>query len=438
MHRILFVSHFDHARMGGQQSMLDLIKHLDRSRFTPLLLCQERGELSAKAEALGCKVLTMPLLDSIKPKHLSHIAATIRTALRILQEERITIVHPDHERDALVFGIAAQIAHIPMVWHVRLSQREKFDRINTTLASSVICVSHGVAQERFGQLRLEEQQQPLLQHPPHHPAISSAPSKYRTIYNGVDCERFKPAADKTQHRTRLGLPDNRTILGFAGQIKEGKGIFELVEALRILKTDTPEILPLTLIFGTALENDVEVRFRAAIEEAGLQQDIWQMGQREEIWQWMQAMDALILPSHEGVEGMGRVLAEAQACGVATIGSDITGVREVVPHGVGLRVRPHSPESIAKALQTIFSQPSELARFQSVGRTFALARFDSKRHARNIEQVYHLLIRPSSEMSKQYSTTFPSSVRQYEQSRRRLVHPFKTALLKVVHQVIAAL
>ncbi|MBL7990496.1 MAG: glycosyltransferase family 4 protein [Candidatus Kapabacteria bacterium] len=431
MHRILFVSHFDHARMGGQKSMLDLIKHLDRTRFTPLLLCQERGELSAKAEALGCKVLTMPLLDSIKPKHLRHIATTIRTALRILEEEHITIVHPDHERDTFLFGIAAQIARIPLIWHVRLSEREKFDRINTALASSVICVSEGVAKERFGQNFSQSPQGRIK-----HDIISEAHSKYRAIYNGVDCEYFKPVANKYGQRRLLGIPENRKILGFAGQIKEGKGVFELIEALRIMKTITPELLPLTLMLGTALEHEVEVRLQTAIAEAGLSEDIWQLGQREDIWQWMQAMDVLILPSHEGVEGMGRVLAEAQACGVATIGSDITGVREVVPHGVGLRVRPQSPESIAEALHTVFSQPMELVRLQNAGRAFALAHFDSKHHARNVEQVYHNVLdshlQPDSGSS--FAPQYFSSMRHT--TSNAIAQPFKRAAFKIVHLALA--
>jgi glycosyltransferase involved in cell wall biosynthesis len=426
-HRILFVSHFDHARMGGQQSMLDLIKHLDRSRFTPLLLCQNRGELSAKAEALGCKVLTMPLLDSIKPKHIRHIAETIRAARQILEEERITIVHPDHERDTLVFGIAARLARVRMVWHVRLSQREKFDRINRTLASSVICVSNGVAEERFGRKISHE----FYQKAAHESALAPH-SKYRTIYNGVDCESFTPPLDKVLQRLTLELPLDKKILGFVGQLKTGKGIFDLIEALRQLKTASPETLPLTLMFGTALDDDDESRLHAAIREAGLQENIQLMGQREDIWRWMQVMDVLILPSHEGVEGMGRVLAEAQACGVATIGTNITGVREVVPTGVGLMVQPHSPASIAEALHFVFSRPSELARLQRVGRAFALVRFDSKRHARKVEQEYSHVLRLSTENSPNDS---PAEKTPF---RHRTAYPLKTAALEFVHQIIAAL
>lgn len=430
MHRILFVSHFDHARMGGQKSMLDLIKHLDRTRFTPLLLCQKRGELSAKAEKLGCKVLTMPLLDSIKPKHLPNIAATIRTALRILEEERITIVHPDHERDTFVFGIAAQIARIPLIWHVRLSEREKFDCINTALASSVICVSEGVAKERFGQNCTQPLQKRITRD-----TISDTHSKYRTIYNGVDSEHFKPVANKYRQRRLLGIPENRGILGFVGQIKEGKGIFDLVEALRIMKSTTPELLPLTLMLGSALEHEVELRLQTAIVEAGLSEDVWQLGQRENIWQWMQAMDALILPSHEGVEGMGRVLAEAQACGVATIGSDITGVREVVPPGVGLRVQPQSPESIAEALHTIFSQSMELVRLQNAGRAFAVAHFDSKHHARSVEQIYYNNLHSHPKFSGSYfAPQYFSRVRRI--AGNAMLQPFKRAALKAVHIILA--
>lgn len=147
------------------------------------------------------------------------------------------------------------------------------------------------------------------------------------------------------------------------------------------------------------------------------------------------MDVLILPSHEGVEGMGRVLAEAQACGVATIGSDITGVREIVPHGVGLRVRPQSPGSIAEALHAVFSQPTELVRLQNAGRAFALAHFDSKHHARSVEQAYHNVLDSHLKPADLYFAP------QYFLDMRRttgnaIVQHFKRVAFKIVHLVLA--
>lgn len=393
MQRILFVSYFDHARMGGQQSMLDLIRHLDRSRFTPLLLCPNRGELSEQAERLGCCVFTMPRY-AIKPKNFSPLVQMVRAAMHLFVQQHIDIVHPDHERDAFVFGLAARLAGIPMIWHVRISQRTSLDGLNARLASAVISVSNGVQQQRFTHLHhrpqngFKKEPQPASAPSPI-PALAArtAHSKHYTIYNGVDCEQFTPVQDKASHRRALGLPTERRILGFVGQVKEGKGVFDVVRALGMMKTSHPTLLPLTLIIGSALDDSEQERLQKMIAEHDVQRDVVLLGQRQRIWEWMQAMDALILPSHEGIEGMGRVLAEAQACGVATIGSDITGVREVVGGGVGITIPPNSPVSIVAALAHLFAHPDELERLQIAGREAALLKYESTLHSYHVERVY---------------------------------------------------
>lgn len=50
---VLYATCRGNLQGGGQQSLLQLLTHLDRRQFRPTLLCPEQGELSDRAEAMG-------------------------------------------------------------------------------------------------------------------------------------------------------------------------------------------------------------------------------------------------------------------------------------------------------------------------------------------------------------------------------------------------
>ena len=102
---------------------------------------------------------------------------------------------------------------------------------------------------------------------------------------------------------------------------------------------------------------------------------------------MQTADVLAAPSHEGVEGMGRVLYEAMACGTAVITTDISGNREAVTPETGLIVPEKSPGDIAAAIKRLMNDKELLTGFEKNGRKRSLELFDFKTNIRFIEQQY---------------------------------------------------
>jgi len=60
------------------------------------------------------------------------------------------------------------------------------------------------------------------------------------IENGVDISLFKPI-DKQQARVRLGIPNDRVIVGFFGSIDKNRGIETLIEAGKILRYTYPSL-----------------------------------------------------------------------------------------------------------------------------------------------------------------------------------------------------
>src|SRR5260221_1680637 len=57
--KILFISLYTEMG-GGEYGLFYLLKHLDRSRYHPILMCAAQGPLMARVEALGIQTVIIP------------------------------------------------------------------------------------------------------------------------------------------------------------------------------------------------------------------------------------------------------------------------------------------------------------------------------------------------------------------------------------------
>jgi glycosyltransferase involved in cell wall biosynthesis len=367
MIRVAYVSHFGHMRMGGQKSMVHLIEFLDRIKVTPFAICPQHGELSEKLESIGCPTKIIPLY-SIKPKYYTRVWESYRLIKQYIIYNNIDIIHTDRDADALICGLAKRNTKTKMIWHARVNSSNPKDKWNFGLADGVIGVSNATANrfKKFPDFNI----------------------KYKTIFNGVDTELFKPANDKKILRQNLGLDSEKFILIFVGQITKGKGVFDLIEGLSILKArNNNSNMPDTLLIGKFGSRDEETEITEFIKSRKLTDFIGIVEHQKNIIPWMQSADALIIPSHEGVEGMPRVLYEAMACSAAGIGSDTSGVRETIDNESGLLVEENSPEDIADKIELLINDNELLNKLRKNGRIRAVKLFDIRQHTRNIENFY---------------------------------------------------
>ncbi len=347
--------------------MTFLIENLDRERFKPFAIVPEPGELSEKLMDIGCPVSFVPT-QGLKIKNIVYTWKRIGAIRKIIKEQNIHIIHPDNERDALIFGMAKHGTRARLLWHMRLTRKHKYDYINSFLADAFIGVSEAVVQR----------------------VMVSRRHRYRTIFNGVDCDIFKTVDDVSRIKLKLGFPEDKFILIFAGQLKEQKGIFDIALAAGLLNNELKKNIKIYLI-GTYINNKFLEKMESLIIENGIGDILEIIPQQKNIHEWMQAADALILPSHEGHEGMGRVLFEAMACGTAVIGSDISGLKEAITDDTGIIISQKSPGSIAQAIEKLTSDNELLNKFKTSGRKRALEFFDIKLHAKKVQELYNDLL-----------------------------------------------
>lgn len=364
---VLYVSHFNHMKMGGQRSMTFLIENLDRNRFTPFALVPSAGELSERLESSGCKTFFAPLV-SLKPKNISKAFGLPEHIRNILIDNDIKIIHPDYPSDTFMCWMAKRKLDIKLIWHVRWTEKFFKDRLFERIVDGMIGVSDA-AGRRFSE-------------------SAKIRAKYRTIYNGVDCQLFKPVEDRNSIRRVLDMPENRFILIFVGILKDGKGVYDLANAMGILrKKYSDELMPYLYYVGTAPNQEKLEQLNNLIKENNCSEFVRIIPQQKNIHEWMQAADALAIPSHEGNEGMPRVMYEALACGTAGIGTDISGVNEAITPSTGILVDEKNPDSLALGIAKLVDDPLLLKELQQKGRQRALDFFDIRNHARDVMNFY---------------------------------------------------
>lgn len=369
MINVLYISHYPDLKMGGQQSMLALIKNLDRTQVNPYAIVPASGELYDRLSEIGCKVFVVPL-TALKPKHLFKQILNVIAIRRIIKQNSIDIIHPDHERDSIIGGVAKLRAKAKMVWHVRLTRKVSTDKISVKLSDGIIGISKDV--------RLRFPSQELIEY------------KYRTIYNGVDCDVFIPIESKFQLKNELNLDENLFLILFVGQFKIGKGVLDLINSAVFIKNDMSNFR--IILIGTPESTEFSQNMQNLINENDLDNYVKIIPQQNNIHRYMQASDILILPSHEGAEGMGRVLFESMACGTPVIGTDVMGVREAITPDTGILVEEKNPKAIYEAINKFIYDQNFKKDAEIASRNRALEVFDIKIHSQNVQKFYRDILK----------------------------------------------
>ena len=365
---ILFQSSYEHARMGGQKSLLALIDYLDRDVFVPFLTVPNEGELKEISITKGIEVFVQPL-TGMKPKNFFRLKKVRDKFVKYINENNISIIHTDSDKFAFFATFIARKAKIKVLYHGRVTLSYKYDKFIESRVDRIVGISEAT-KHRFKKSIVEK--------------------KFSVIYNGVDCNLFSNIYNKNEVQTKLGLDPTKRNMLFVGQIKEGKGLSEIIEAAKILDEKEPNLYRFYILGKESDPGNLEL-FENKIQEYGLEDNFIFKGQQQNVHKWLQATDILLFPSHEGVEGMGRVPFEAMATGTPVIASNISGVNEAVTDKVGILIEEKNPAALANAIELLMNDKVLYNKLAKAGRKRALELFDINLHAVNMMNLFQEMV-----------------------------------------------
>lgn len=363
--RVLYLHHVAEIA-GAENSLRLLMRHLDRSRVTPLFAGPGVGPFPEALAQEGIPILPVsfgPLRD------VRGLFRSIRRLTALIREHRIDLLHANGPQTNVCAGLAGRLTGIPAVWHTRnllYGNMRDVDRLLAGLATRIICNSEAIRDRFRG---------------------STAWAKSVTILNAVDLQEFNPAIPREPFRAELGIPPDVPAVGIVGRIGLGKGHAHFVEAaIRLVNEGSPGRF---LIVGDSLFPEDTWRaeaLRHQVKDAGLEDRIRFTGFRRDIPLVMRGLDILVLASD--AEPCGRVLFEAMASGTAIVATNTGGTPEIVRDGLeGILVPPRDPAALAGAVGRLINDPGLRADLGRAGVARIEADFTIERYIKRTLEVY---------------------------------------------------
>lgn len=213
--------------------------------------------------------------------------------------------------------------------------------------------------------------------------LEKSPEKFFEVPFGVDAEKFAPAEPSVDLIKKFGPFLGRTIL-FVGGLDRAhyfKGLEVLIKA-RAEVTNAK-----ILVVG---DGDLRAHYKKMVEELNLKDQIIFVGSvaAENLSDYYNLADVVVLPSLDQSEAFGIVLIEAMACGKPIIASNLPGVRSVVQYGVnGFTFPPGNAKELATKLNYFLDNPASAKDFGKHGREIVLEKYDLKKVGEKLEKIF---------------------------------------------------
>ena len=380
MPRTVLFLHSSAGRYGADLQLLSMADGLDRSRFTPLCVLPERGELTPLLEEAGAEVLTRPLAvlrRDLTPRGAAAMAAAVardrRSLARLARERNVRLVHSN--TSVVLSGQAlARAAGAKHVLHVREIYTGAGGRAGGALwplmrrrllrADAVACISEAVA----------------AQFPP---------GRVSVLRDGLT--RIPEPAGRSCARAALGLEEEPFTVALIGRVSDWKGQDVLARALA--EPSLAEIGAVGLVAGDAWPG--RERFEAELaslrDRLGLGERLRLLGYREDLDAVLGAADAVAVPSTRP-EPLGLVALEAAAAGKPVVASAHGGLPEIVEDGTtGMLVPPGDHGRLAARLRELADDPALGRRLGEAARARVRERFGRERMLAELHALYERLL-----------------------------------------------
>jgi phosphatidyl-myo-inositol dimannoside synthase len=205
--------------------------------------------------------------------------------------------------------------------------------------------------------------------------LGVARERIAIVGNGVDPDRYAPAARSTRLVERYGLADCDVIVT-VGALVERKGQDVVLRAVALLKDRLPR-LRYVIAGGWALNSSREAHLRALAKDLRIEDRVIFTGfiSDDELPDHYRLGDLFVMTGREvkekgWVEGFGISYLEAAACGVPIIATATGGVRDAITAENAMLVPLEDSAATAEAIAKLMDDPARRAKMSAAGRAWA--------------------------------------------------------------------
>jgi glycosyltransferase involved in cell wall biosynthesis len=363
---------------GGQASLVEILRRLDRSVFEPVVSSPEAGPLGSRCRDLGVTWVALSFRsaggpDSRRGRGAWGGVGSLRGIFHLASLARrldVDIVHCNTFKAALVGGLACLVARKPAVFHDRTQMGHgALGPVVDALAGRIVVVSRAVAAKHRWPAR----------------------AKTRLIYDGVDTERFRPSGETAGGAA--GGPDGARAgaVGYLGRISEEKGLAYLAESAPLFLAGRPGAR--VVVAGsplTARDHAYLAAVRKRLDRLGVADRFEFVGEVGDAAAFLAGVSVLAVPSRR--EGLGIVALEAGAMAKPVVAFAVGGITESVSDGTsGLLVRLGDVGGLARAIGRLLDDPDEARAMGQRASRIVAERFSIGATALGLAAVYLELV-----------------------------------------------
>ncbi len=359
--------------VGGAETLLvNLIRHMDKSAFSPEVVClKEPGELGHELAA------EIPVYANMLPSKWDvSILPRLAYLFRRGQTDAVITVGAG---DKMFWGrLAAKLARVPVICSALHSTGwpdgvGRLNRLITPLTDGFIAVA-----------------QTHAEHLVHYEGFPA--ERVYTIPNGVDINRFRPNhSERAWLRAELGIAEDAQVVGIVAALRPEKNHGQFIKAAREVLRHHPNTH--FVIVGEGPE-------RAAIEESlseyRYRAHFHLMGNRSDTERILAGLDLFCLTSRNEANPVS--ILEALACCVPVASTNVGSISETVIDGkTGILTQPLKWEETAAAMLGVLHDTRLAARMGRAGRVLVRDKWSLQAMVHGYEMLIESIFNDKAEL-----------------------------------------
>jgi len=355
--KILYtIPNFDTA--GSGKVVYDLVKYLDTERFEPHICCMHaRGDFFKEIEKLKVPIHLFPFTASYRP-FLSFPYRLLKI-VKFLKKHRFDLIHSWHWSSDFSEPLAVKLAGIPFVYTKKnMGWGNRAWKWRSQLSTKIITLNIAM-KERF---------------------FENFKSKTIEIPIGTDLSYY---TKKVKESLVIALPANAKVILTIANVLPIKGIDILLES--VLKLNDADVHVIVL-------GNQDSEYGEMIKTKYNQKRIHFISKQLDIRPYLQRTQVFVLSSRSLGEGQPMALIEAMGAGIPSIGSNVSGIQDVLKKFKSCLFESENNKELGVVLERVLKlSKDEQSNLGTKMQEHVLQRYDLTKFINSHEQLYTALL-----------------------------------------------